>query len=260
MLRKIVVFVTGALVLPILGLQFPIGAVEAAVQSGGEKKTVWSGIYTNEQAIGGEATYKEHCASCHSENLNGGANEAAPPLRGDKWMDSWREDKLGSLFNKIKTTMPRRSPKSLSEEETLALVAYIMKSNEFPAGEALTTGLLDNVWIERQDGPKPLPNYAMIQAVGCMVQEGDTRLLKMAAPSRIRTSEKVSAAELKAAESKPLGTLTFRLQNFSMLGAFNPEMHKDHKMLARGPWIKQGSSDRISVTELEMLAPSCDGQ
>jgi mono/diheme cytochrome c family protein len=249
MLRKIVFFVNGALVLQIL-----------TAQAGAENKTVWSGLYTNEQAASGEATYKEYCASCHSENLNGGANEAAPPLRGDKWMDSWREDTLRSLYTKIKTTMPRRSPKSLTEEETLGLMAYIMKYNEFPAGEVLTTGVLDDTWIQRQEGPKPLPNYAMIQAVGCMVQEGDVWLLKMAAPSRIRTSEKVSEAELKVAESKPLGTLTFRLQNFSMLGAFKPEMHKDHKMLARGPWIKQGNSDRISVTELEMLASSCDAQ
>ena len=50
---------------------------------------------------------------------------------------------------------------------------------------------------------------------------------------------------------------TFRLQNLALLGDFKPEVHKGHKMLAKGPLIRQANSDRISVTELEMLAPSC---
>jgi hypothetical protein len=43
-----------------------------------------------------------------------------------------------------------------------------------------------------------------------------------------------------------------------MLGAFNAESHKGHKMMAKGPLIRQASSERISVTELEMVGSSCD--
>src|SRR5689334_18491501 len=94
-------------------------------QTGADRKTVWDGVYATPQADSGKAIYTQYCATCHAENLIGGANQGAPPLKGDKFMENWREDSLESLFTKIRTTMPRRDPKSLNEKETLDLVAYI---------------------------------------------------------------------------------------------------------------------------------------
>src|ERR1044071_7262359 len=102
-----------------------------------QHKTVWAGAYTATQAPSGKPIYPQYCPSCHAENLSGGANQGAPPLKGDKFMENWREDNLDSLFTKIRTTMPRRDPKSLTESETIDLVSYIMNSNEFPAGSDL---------------------------------------------------------------------------------------------------------------------------
>jgi mono/diheme cytochrome c family protein len=230
-----------------------------AVNGRAQQKTVWDGMYSDSQATNGLAVYNQYCASCHSPNLGGGANQGAPPLKGEKFMENWREDSLESLYTKIRTTMPRRDPKSLSENETIDIVAYIMQANEFPSGSALNADGLKVTQIQRKDGPKPLPNYAIIQVVGCMTQEGDAwTLTKASAPSRIRISEKSTPEELKAAETKPLGSLTFRLQNLAMLGAFNAESHKGHKMMAKGPLIRQAGSERISVTELEMVGSSCD--
>jgi hypothetical protein len=173
-------------------------------------------------------------------------------------MENWREDSLDSLFTKIRTTMPRRDPKSLSESETIDLVAYIMQSNEFPAGSELKTSDLGSIQIQRKDGPKPLPNYAIVQVVGCLAPDGDNWTLTTAgSPQRLRNAEKSTPEELQAAANKPLGTMTFRLQNLAMLGAFDPDTHKGHKMMAKGSFNRQGTTDRISVTELEMLGPSC---
>ncbi len=62
----------------------------------------------------------------------------------------------------------------------------------------------------------------------------------------------------RTGETCGLGTLTFRLQNLLMLGAFKPEDHGGHKMQARGTLIRRGSGiDRISVTELEMVGMNC---
>lgn len=224
----------------------------------GEQKTVWDGAYVADQATSGQAVYTQFCASCHSVNLNGGANQGAPPLKGDKFMENWREDNLESFYTKIKTTMPRRDSKVLNEQETLDLVSYILRENEFPAGPALTVASLNAVQIQRKDGPKPLPNYAIVQVVGCMTLDGDAWSLTSAGqPTRLRSSEKSTPEELKSAESKALGTLSFRLQNMSMLGAFSPEAHKGHKMVAKGPLIRQSNTERISVTELEMVGASC---
>ncbi len=229
-------------------------------QSGSEQpKTVWDGVYSASQASSGNAIYTQYCAGCHADNLIGGANQGAPPLKGDKFMENWREDNVDSLFTKILTTMPRRDPKRLTETETLSLIAYIMQANEFPAGSELTAGALTNIEIQRKDGPKPLPNYAIVEVVGCMAQDGDNWTLNTAsAPKRLRNSEKSTPEELKAAENQALGTSTFRLQNLTMLGAFNAEAHKGHKMMAKGTLIRQSSGERISVTELEMIGASCN--
>ncbi|MBI4472890.1 MAG: cytochrome c [Acidobacteria bacterium] len=237
---------------------FSMLLLSAFLAQAGQQKTVWDGVYATPQATSGQAIYTEYCATCHGTTLTGGASQGAPPLRGDKFMENWREDNLESLFTKIRTTMPRRDPKNLSETETLDLVAYILQSNEFPTGSDLSTDALRSIQIQRKDGPRPLPNYAIVQIVGCMTQEGDAWTLTMAAqPKRLRSSDKATPEELKAAESTPLGTATFRLQNLAMLGAFDPAAHNNHKMLAKGPLIRQSNSERISVTELEMVGTAC---
>src|SRR5438067_7688450 len=82
-----------------------------AMQAGAAHKTIWDGVYTDAQATSGQAVYTQYCAQCHSTNLGGGANQGAPALKGDKFIEAWREDSLDSLFTKIRTTMPRRDPK-----------------------------------------------------------------------------------------------------------------------------------------------------
>jgi len=234
-------------------------SVASAGQTGHANKTVWDGVYVESQAASGQAIYSEYCAQCHNSNLQGGANAGAPPLKGDKFMENWREDRLQMLFTKIRNTMPRRSPKSLTDQETLDIVSYILKANEFPAGAELRTDTLGEIQIQLKDGPKPLPNYAIIQVVGCMTQDGDNwTLTSVGQPSRIRNSEKSTPEELKDASSKSLGTLTFRLQNLAMLGAFAPDAHKGHKMVAKGAFMRQANTDRLSVTELEMIGPQCN--
>ena len=37
-----------------------------------------------------------------------------PALKGQQFMDNWREDSVKSLFTLIQTSMPRRAPASLS--------------------------------------------------------------------------------------------------------------------------------------------------
>jgi len=158
--------------------------------SSAERKTIWNGVYTDAQATTGQPIYEEFCRGCHGVNLEGGASQGAPPLRGEKFMENWREDNLGSLFTKIRTTMPLRESKVLTDGEALHLVAYILRANEFPTGSELTHNVLSATQIERKDGPKPLPNYSVVQVVGCLTPDGDNWTLTMAGqPSRYRNSE-----------------------------------------------------------------------
>jgi mono/diheme cytochrome c family protein len=237
--------------------------VQSKAQSGGEQKTVWSGVYSDEGAVKGQALYEQYCVNCHGMTLGGSPSSGGPPLAGEKFMENWREDNVESLFLKIRNTMPRRgfqgNDKRLTENETLDLISFIFKRNDFPAGaEAKTAGLSD-IRIERKEGPKPLPNYSQVQVVGCMQQEAENWVLLQASqPTRLRGSGETIAPEvLKAAAATPLGNLKIRVQNFTMLGAFKPEDYKGHKMVAQGALIRQGGIDRVSVTQLQSLSASC---
>jgi len=82
------------------------------------RKTVWTGVYTAEQAKRGEAAYGAQCSRCHRDDLSGYTG-----LKGSKFIDNWREDSLGSLWTRISKTMPAGAPGTLKESEYLDILA-----------------------------------------------------------------------------------------------------------------------------------------
>ena len=106
--------------------------------------SIWDGIYTEAQAVRGEEEYSARCASCHSVDLRGNSN--SPSLLGLSFMFIWEERTLGELFGKISTEMPTDQPGSLSLQSYAAILAFILKKNEFPAGatELSTNGAVLN--------------------------------------------------------------------------------------------------------------------
>jgi mono/diheme cytochrome c family protein len=52
----------------IVACGFFVGAVLAGAQT---QRTIWDGVYSEEQAKRGEQLYGEHCARCHGEGLGG---------------------------------------------------------------------------------------------------------------------------------------------------------------------------------------------
>ncbi len=97
----------------------------------GQAKTVKDGIYADEQARRGEGLYGAQCAGCHAADLSG---SGAPPLTGVDFLGSWDKMSIADLVEKISTSMPSNSPGSLSRDQATDLVAFILKSNKFPAG------------------------------------------------------------------------------------------------------------------------------
>ncbi len=96
--------------------------------------SVWDGIYSGEQARQGEALYRQECASCHGEKLEGRGQ--APPLTGADFTMDWNGMTVGDLFEKMQTSMPADKPGQLSREQNASLLAYILSGNKFPAGTA----------------------------------------------------------------------------------------------------------------------------
>lgn len=97
-----------------------------------QSPSVWDGIYTDEQAQAGSADFAAHCASCHGANLAGTGE--APALAGAEFLSDFNGETVGDLFDRIRTTMPQDQPGSLARAQYAAILAYILKANNFPAG------------------------------------------------------------------------------------------------------------------------------
>ena len=98
------------------------------------ERTTAAGVYSNEQADQGRAVFDAKCQSCHGEALDGGT--LAPPLKGSEFLSSFERKPLRRIYSRIISTMPPDDVGSLSETDTLALVAFVLRGNGYPAGTA----------------------------------------------------------------------------------------------------------------------------
>jgi mono/diheme cytochrome c family protein len=111
-----------------------LGASVLALKAQAPARTVWSGVFTADQAAQGKTVFENKCVTCHGAELNGG--EMAPPLSGGMFVSNWNGQSLGDLFVRIHTTMPQNDPGSLNNAEVTQVLAYILSFNQFPAGSA----------------------------------------------------------------------------------------------------------------------------
>ena len=112
------------------------------------KTTILDGVFTGAQAERGKEAYGLHCSSCHYGDLRG---TNGPALKGQPFIDNWREDSSRSLFTFMRESMPRNAPASLSDQTYLDILAYILSVNMYPAGSnELRTDLLDSILIDQR--------------------------------------------------------------------------------------------------------------
>lgn len=107
-----------------------VGAQEPAPAS---PRSVWDGVYTEEQSRRGETVYQKECASCHGASLGGG--ESSPPLTGGAFLSNWNGLTLGDLFDRIRKTMPQSGPGRLTRQQDADVLAFMLNRNKFPAGK-----------------------------------------------------------------------------------------------------------------------------
>ena len=97
-------------------------------------RTVWDSVYSASQAGSGEAAYAKSCARCHGASLSGG--DESPPLTGSAFLGNWNGLPLSDLHTRIRTTMPTDSVGIYDRQLVTDVIAYLLKSNGFPAGQA----------------------------------------------------------------------------------------------------------------------------
>jgi hypothetical protein len=239
-----------------LTLMVPALGAEAAQGTADEK--IWAGVYTAAQAARGKAAFEASCAGCHNSDLSG---DRGPALVGDRFLVNWETHNLSRLFTKLKDTMPANRPSSLPDEVYLDILTHILQANAFPSGTEelkLNGDSLDNVVIMKKPGSarSEVPNFALVQMVGCLAQgPGNTWLLTNATePIMTPQDQGFAAEELKGAEATPLGTDSFMLLSVT---PYDPESHQGHRMAARGLVSRFPNDNRLSLTWLQMVDSSC---
>ena len=111
-----------------------VGFLMAVAAIGAQAQAASAGVYAAEQATRGEVVYKEQCAACHGDNLEGSG--PMPPLAGMDFLANWKGKTLGDLYEKTQTTMPATAPGTLTPEQTADVLAYMLKGSNYPAGTA----------------------------------------------------------------------------------------------------------------------------
>ena len=229
------------------------GALLALGAQGQPHRSVWDGVYTTQQASRGKIGYARDCSRCHRDDLSGYNGV----LLGGRFMDRWREDSVQSLFQNIRATMPRDAPASLSDEDYLDIVAWVLRANAFPPGtRELTAAELSGIRIEAKQGPQPVPDFALIEVAGCLAQgpDGAWTVTNGSEPVRTRNPGASSDDELKAAKQTALGKHVFHLMDTDTI----PKIPgKGNTVLAKGFLIRQPEGDRINLTALQTLDSNC---
>ena len=220
-----------------------LAAADAAVPGG----TIWDGVYTPNQAQRGAGNFETFCSSCHRTGF-----------RGAGFMNRWREDNLASLYTFIRNNMPVGNPGVASPSEYIDIVAWILSTNDVPAGNLdLTPAVASAIQVVGKNGPAPVPDGALVEVVGCLAQNETTStwsLLQSTDPVRTRDVDNTGGLDVKALASKQPGTLTFGLPDASF---YKPENHRGHRVALKGFLDHQPRGDRLLMTAIETLAPSC---
>jgi mono/diheme cytochrome c family protein len=111
------------------------GATSAARAQQIPPRSAKEGVFTMAQAERGKALYQEQCGSCHG-TMESSTPDMAPLLNDGGFQNLWKDRSLARLFSRIQETMPQDKPGSLSPDQTIDIMAYVLSANALPSGEA----------------------------------------------------------------------------------------------------------------------------
>jgi hypothetical protein len=95
----------------------------------------------------------------------------------------------------------------------------------------------------------------MVEVVGCLAEEpAGTWVLTSASEPVASKGPATTAAALKEAAERPLGSRRFRLVGVSI---FTPADHRGRKVAAKGLLIKDPRDSRLNVTSLQTVGTNC---
>lgn len=113
-----------------VGVQHSARGAEQVVQP---LRSVWEGVYTEEQARRGEALYSRECAVCHGIDLTGA--DEVPALSGPAFLANWDGLTTGDLFERVRVSMPPNKQGRLNRQQIADILSHVLNINSFPTGK-----------------------------------------------------------------------------------------------------------------------------
>jgi hypothetical protein len=107
--------------------------------------TLADGAYSEEQAARGSEVFRAACSECHDR----------VEFRGTDFMFDWEGSTVGRFVRLVSETMPDDNPGSVPIEQVVAVTAYVLQLNDYPAGASPLTTELEVLSGLRFDRPGP---------------------------------------------------------------------------------------------------------
>lgn len=95
----------------------------AAAQS---ERSVWDGVYSDDQAVRGQNAFNASCARCH---------DVADFSSSSSFLQGWEASTVLDLFQLLQKTMPMDNPGSLRPQDYADILGYFFRANTIPAGK-----------------------------------------------------------------------------------------------------------------------------
>jgi ankyrin repeat protein len=108
----------------------PIAKAADSSTAGG--KTIWDGVFTEQQAQRGQQVYQRACAACHLDGLQG--DDVSPALVGQGFLARFTGQSAHEMVQNLRASMPQNAPDSLGDRAYIDLVSYLLKANGSQTG------------------------------------------------------------------------------------------------------------------------------
>ena len=228
-----------------LPLLLVAGGVLVSSQAPQKPRTVWDGVYTEAQATRATGVFGASCAGCHTLTPDGNR-----PLSGETFWQSNTQKSVAELLAYVSKNMPNGNGGSLAQESYNDLLALILKSNGFPAGQTeLTPASIAGVQIVSKDGPGELPANTLVRVVGCLAKNGNEWTLT-SATTPVRTDKTAPTPE---DATVALGSRTIALKFvLTKLDSFVGQ-----RLSVSGMLIGAGGADGLNVAVVNRVAATC---
>ena len=88
-------------------------------------------LFTEAQASAGRQLFADKCAPCHGQNLEG---RVGPSLKGKMFLPAKAGHTVADIFRILSQNMPATMPGSLSQDEYVKIMAFLLQQNGYPQG------------------------------------------------------------------------------------------------------------------------------